>query len=175
LGLIGRLVRAAQWMQWDGRRQVAVALTAAAAILGINLMDAMTGNAIYFETRQMAADAGRWVDREFAARPTLVGPVGITPIVSFYAESTPYRAFRWEAGDATIMALVEQGQTDIVLLRPTKQLTGERCAALTERLRAAGFAPMERHVLPPTCDDLCVLVRGEPARRIAERQTPQRH
>ena len=65
-------------------------------------------------------------DREFPARPMLVGPVGITPIVSYYAENSPYQAFRWEASDALIMAMVEQQQAGIVLLRPTKQLTAQR-------------------------------------------------
>jgi hypothetical protein len=161
LGLSARLLRMAQRWQWDGRRQVAAVVAVVAVVAVAGLADAMTSSTKYFETRRMAADMGRWVQHQFPARPILVGPVGITPIVSYYAENSPYQTFRWESGDASIMALVEQSKARIVLLRPTKQLTPQRCVALADRLRSAGLEPIQRSTLPSSVDDLCVLVRPE--------------
>jgi hypothetical protein len=166
LGLMARLVQAARWKQWNERRQRAIMVAAAAVVVVISLADAMTSNWKYFETRQMAADMGRWVERELPARPMLVGPVGITPIVSYYAHGSPYQMFRWEASDASILDLVEQNRACVVLLRPTKQITPERCAMLVHRLKGAGWEAIDRGELPSSCDDLCVLVRGERAARV---------
>jgi hypothetical protein len=163
LGLMARLLRIAQWKGWGERRQAAIVVAAAAIVAVLSLTDAMTGNWKYFDTRQMAADVGRWVQEEFPARPMLVGPVGITPIVSYYAQGSPYQMFRWEASDASIMDIVEQSKARVVLLRPTKQLTPERCAMLVDRLKSAGWEAIDRSELPSSCDDVCVLVRIERA------------
>jgi hypothetical protein len=168
LGLIDRWLRiATQRWHWGSRRRLAAVVAVGGIVVAFGLGDAMTSNTTYFETRQMAADLGRWVDREFPSRPMLVGPVGITPIVSYYAENSPYQAFRWEASDASIMAVAERQQACIVVLRPTKQLTSQRCEALVSRLKSAGMEPMDRSALPPSCDDLRVLVRGQRGPRVA--------
>lgn len=171
LGFVDRLLRILRWLHWGEVRQEVLAATAAIVIVVISLADAMTSNTKYFETRRMAADMGGWMQREFADRPTLVGPVGITPIVSYYASSTPYQMFRWEAGDAAILNLIEQSKPGVVMLRPTKQLTPDRCDALIDRLKEAGLEPLDRSALPPTCD-LSVLVR--PTKTLQVGQGPAR-
>ena len=91
LGLIARLLRIAGWLQWGIRPQQTVVAVVAATVAIISLGDAMTSNGKYFETRQMAADLGRWVRNQYPSPPAIVGPVGITPIISFYAHNAPYR------------------------------------------------------------------------------------
>lgn len=172
LGLIARLLRVAERWQWDRRGRQAVVAATLAVVAAVSLGEAMTSNAKYFPTRRMAADVGRWVQHEFPARPMLVGPVGITPIVSYYAQNSPYQAFRWETGDASIIEMVEQSKARVVLLRPTKELTPERCAGLADRLQEAGLKPIDRSALPASCRDLRVLVRPESTARVV--QNPSR-
>lgn len=173
LGLISRLVRVAQWLQWSGRRQMAVAATAVALAMIISLGDALTSNTKYFETRHMAADVGRWLRQEYPSRPMVVGPVGITPIVSYYARNCPSAAFPWEADDGAIMTMVEQSRADVVLLRPTKQLTADRVSALTERLRQLKLEPVPARVLAAMGCDFSILVRsGRP--EVAQRPRDKR-
>ncbi len=160
LGLIARLLRIAGWLQWGIRPQQTVVAVVAATVAIISLGDAMTSNGKYFETRQMAADLGRWVRNEYPSPPAIVGPVGITPIISFYAHNAPYRPFRWEADDASILAIIDQSGASVVLLQPAKELTEERCAALAARLRGSGLQPVDQSALPMTCDGLSVLVRA---------------
>ncbi len=100
----------------------------------LHALDAVIGNASDYRTRRMAADVGRWIGHEFPARPMVAGPIGITPIVSFYAQQSPYCVFRWEADDTTILSTVDLNKAGIVLLRPTKQLSAERCRELAQRL-----------------------------------------
>jgi 4-amino-4-deoxy-L-arabinose transferase-like glycosyltransferase len=159
LGLIGRLLRIVGWLGGGARLRRGVVAVAGSVVVIIGLSDAMTGSGKYFETRQMAADLGCWMRHEYPARPAIVGPIGITPIISFYADNTPYQAFRWEAADASILTMIDQSRAAVVLLQPAKELTDERCAALTARLREAGLTPLDRSALPETCDGLSVLVR----------------
>lgn len=170
-GFVDRLLRIMRWLQWGSLRQETLVATVAVVIVAISLADAMTSNTKYFETRRMAADMGCWMQREFVDPPMLVGPVGITPIVSYYASRTPFEMFRWEAGDASILTLIEQSKPGVVLLRPTKQLTAERCAVLIDRLKEAGLEPLDRSALPPTCDDLSVLVRPTAALQVGRGPT----
>ena len=151
----------------QGVRARAIVLAALAAVLVAGLADAMTGNAKYFETRRMASDVGRWVRRELPAPLMLVGPVGITPIANYYACNGPCQFFRWEADDDAILSMVRQSKADVVLLRPTKQLTPQRCDALVEQFRPDGLAPVARSALPPTCGDMRVLLRNSQSPHLA--------
>jgi 4-amino-4-deoxy-L-arabinose transferase-like glycosyltransferase len=160
LGLISRLLRIAGWMRWGTRPQQTVVASVAVIVALISLGDAMTSNGKYFETRQMAADLGCWVRNKYPQSPAIVGPVGITPIISFYARNAPYRPFRWEADDDSILLMIQQSQAGVVLLQPAKELTAVRCAALAARLKEAGLEPVDRSALPATCDGLSVLLRG---------------
>ena len=167
LGLIARLLRIAAWLRWGIRPQQTVVAAVAAIAAIISLSDAMTSNGKYFETRHMAADLGCWVRNEYPTPPAIVGPVGITPIISFYAHNAPYRPFRWEADDDSIVAMIGESRASVVFLQPAKELTEERCAALAARLKEAGLEPVDRSALPVTCDGLSVLVRARQNPRIA--------
>jgi 4-amino-4-deoxy-L-arabinose transferase-like glycosyltransferase len=164
--LIERLLRVAQWLRWGIRRRVATVAVVASAVAGISLTDAMTSNGKYFETRQMAADLGCWVRDNYATPPAIVGPVGITPIISFYAKNSPCMTFRWEAGDASIVTMVKQSHAAVVLLQPAKELTDHRCTALVAQLKEIGLEPVSRGDLPATCDGLSVLVRSDRSPRL---------
>jgi hypothetical protein len=149
---------------FSARVTVAVVAT---IVVGINLTDAMTSNGKYFETRRMAADMGCWVRSRYSTPPRIVGPMGITPIVSFYADDSPYQTFRWEAGDASILAMIDRSRAGVVLLQPVKQLTDERCDALAARLKESGLEAVDRSALPATCNELSVLVRTKASPRVA--------
>jgi len=114
----------------------------------------------------MAADLGCWVRHKYPTPPAIVGPVGITPIISFYANNAPYRPFRWETADESIVTMVDESRASVVLLQPAKELTEERCAALAARLKETGLEPVDRSALPVTCDGLSVLVRAKQNPRI---------
>ncbi len=172
LGLIARLLRVAEWLRAGHRVRQTLAASTAAAVAAISLGGAMTSNDKYFETRQMAADLGRWMHSEMSAPRTLVGPVGITPIVSYYANGAPYRAFFWEATDDSILNMVKRSHAVVVLLQPAKELTQERCDILADRLQQSGLKPLPQKYLPNTCDDLIVLVRADREPRVANHSLP---
>lgn len=168
LWLIARLLRISEWLRWGVRSQQVTIAVVVVVATAISLTDAMTSNSKYFPTRRMAADMGRWMRHEYRHPPAIVGPVGITPIISFYANSSPYQTFRWETGDASILAMVNQSRASVVFLQPAKELTDDRCAALEARLKKAGLTPVDRSELPATCNGLSVLVRGKRNARTAQ-------
>jgi 4-amino-4-deoxy-L-arabinose transferase-like glycosyltransferase len=170
LGLFGftaRLIRAAQWARSHFRggeagshgnilsaERIGLAPWGVLAILAaVSLADAMTGNAKYFETRRTAADLGRLLRREYPRPFRLVGPIGLAPIVGYYAHSGSCLVLGQDAGDALILGAVSQNNADVVLLRPWKQLTRQRCASLVERMKPAGLQRV-RFDLPisPHCE-----------------------
>jgi len=168
LWLVERSLWVGEWLRWSVRRRNATAAAIAAVVAVIGLTDAMTSNGKYFETRRMAADLGCWVRNEYPTSPAIVGPAGITPIISFYANSSPYQTFRLEAGDRSILTMVKRSRAAVVLLQSARQLTDERCAALVARLEKAGLEPVDRSVLPTTCTDVYVLVRGNKDRYVGQ-------
>jgi hypothetical protein len=175
LGMTARLLRIADRLRWGDRRRTATLAAAAVVVVAVSLADAMTSNSKYFPTRRMAADVGRWVRRQFPAPPpAIVGPVGITPIVSFYADTRRYQAFRWEDGDASILALIDRSRATVVLLQPARELTKSRCDALAKRLKDAGLKPVCGANLPTTCADLAVFVRDPCGTRVVQAQEPSR-
>jgi hypothetical protein len=159
LGLTARLLRIAQKLRGGLRSRYAVVAAVAAVVVAINFADAMTSNSKYFEARRTAEELGHWVARDFPASPLLVGPMDITPIVSYYSHHSPYQTYRWEAGDETIMRIVAENHAGIVLLPPGKLLKRERCLALIERLKGLGVEPIAPPGLPPTSFELFVLGR----------------
>jgi 4-amino-4-deoxy-L-arabinose transferase-like glycosyltransferase len=160
LWLIERTLWLGRRLQWSVWRCNALAVAVAAVVAAISLADTLTSNGKYFTTRRMAADLGCWMRREYATPPMIVGPVGITPIIGFYADS-PYRMFRCEAGDGAIMRMVKKNHAAVVLLQPARQLTAQRCDAIVARLKDTGLEPVTAGVLPASCNDVYVLVRNE--------------
>ena len=167
LGLTARLMRIAQWLHGGLRSRYAVMAAVAAVVIAINFADAMTSNSKYFEARRTAEQLGHWVAREFSTPPLLVGPMDITPIVSYYSHHCPYQTYRWEAGDETILRIVTQHHAGIVLLPPGKLLKRERCLALVERMKALGLEPIVPPGLPSTSFDLLILARHPKTQHLA--------
>ncbi len=170
LTLAARLLRIAAWFgvlrkTIPVQRTVLVTVLLGVAVAGI--ADAWHSNRRYSEARVMAGDLGRWVRRQFSAPPMLVGPVGLTPVANYYAFDGPCEAFRWETTPAAILAMVQQSKAEVVLLRSAKQLTPERCASLAERMQQLGFRAVDRADLPPTCDEVQVLLRDHRSARTA--------
>ena len=161
LGLMARLVRISQRMQWGRRGQMAVVAATVFLIVAIDLGDAATSGEEYFETRQAAVDMGRWMHGKYAVPPVLVGPAGFTPVIAHYAHSNAYQTFRAEASDATILGLVAQSHADVVVLRPWKSLTPERCLRLGERMKPLGLEPVPAESLPGSGCGLYVSVRAD--------------
>ena len=135
-------------------------LVVAAAVLAaaVCLTDAMTSNTRYFEVRR----AGRPI-RPLARGPpraaTVVGPADIAPIVSYYVHHSPCFTFAFGATDASILSLVDGRRAEMVLLRPERQLTAERCASLQARLLRSGLGPLPGEMPAEIRSDLQVLVR----------------
>ncbi len=160
--LIGRLQWAAERLRGSPmKRPTAIVASVAAVIVGISLLDTIVSNGKYFRTRQMANDLGCWMRQELPAESTLVGPVGDTPIVSYYANQKPYETFRWEDGDDLIVMLVQRRASPVVLLRPAKELTPARCEALVQRLQTVGLQPLDPSRLPATCRGVWVLLKSD--------------
>lgn len=171
IALTARLLRAAAWFQRDGAGwQRAIVAGVGIAVLGLSLGDALTSNRKYFQTRRTAANLGEWVRTTFRTPPTLVGPVGITPIVSFYGNDCPFQTFRWEDGDELILTLAREPGADIVLLQPAKELTVERCERLMDRLGELGLRLLRREELPETYDAIYVLRRRADEPTAAQRR-----
>jgi hypothetical protein len=169
LGLVARLKQVAAWLHFNRRSQVALLASALTLVSLLHVADLIVGNAKEYKTRGMAADVGCWLGREVPGAPKLVGPVGITPIVSYYAHGTPFAAFRWEADNDAIVSMVNQNRADVVLLRPTKQLTVERCRVLIDRLQQFGLQPVTDSTLPVLQADMQVLVRSQRNDNLARR------
>jgi 4-amino-4-deoxy-L-arabinose transferase-like glycosyltransferase len=165
LWLIDRVLWVADRLRWGGRARNAIVVGIVAAIAVGNLIDAMTGNAAWLQSRQTVADLGRWVHNKYPKPPKTVGPAGFTPIVCFYSES-PYQMFRSDASDAAIIETIKRSEASLVLLEPIPPLTPERCNALGARLRNGGFDSIDPGDLPTTCKGIRILVpkkSGKPA------------
>jgi hypothetical protein len=157
---LGFLWLAAGLARMVARRKItAVAWTALALIAAICLGDAMTGNSKYFATRRTAMELGRWLGRQCPAPPKMVGPLGLTAIISHYAHDGPHVMLGSDASDTIILNAVSHFDADVVLLRPWKQLTAERCESLMRQMRQDGLRPVQPAV--PECPycRLHVLVR----------------
>ncbi|MBN1395384.1 MAG: glycosyltransferase family 39 protein [Pirellulales bacterium] len=160
LGLVDSLTLIAERFRWRiGKDAIAVVVFGAVFVAG--LTDAMTCNRSYFAGRRTAVAVGRWVRREFV-RPVVVGPLGLTHIVSFYADGASYRSFRCDAKDEFILKMIgDRPAADVAIFRPAKELTARRCAALVDRLRSLGMAPLRRDAMPTDEPGFVIMVRGD--------------
>ena len=91
----------------------------------------------------------------------LVGPLGLTQIASFYAGDAPYQTFCCNADNEYILNMIETSRADVVLLRPAKELTRRRCAALVESAGRLGYVPLRPDVMPTDEPGFIILTRYE--------------
>jgi hypothetical protein len=170
LGLVHRATCLTERLGYAGRTRAAVAGLLIFAVAAVGVGAAMSSNQRYFASRKLAADLGRWVGHGPWSAPMIVGPVGLTPIVSFYAGKGRYEMFRIDSADAvTIGRLVEQCHPDLVILRTTKRMDSESCEGLGTRIKARGFSEVDPVPRPARSDELAVFVRDQAEPRVATR------
>lgn len=160
LGFIDRLSRVAGWFRLSVG-STTIATVVFGVVFAASLTDAMTSNRSYFAGRQTALDVGQWVLREFPQPTVLAGPLGVTQIASYYAADSAYQAFCCDASDEFILKMIKNSRANVVLLRPAKELTPERCAALVERLRQSGYAQVRPDAMPTDEPGFIILVRSD--------------
>ena len=186
LGFTARLIQVTQWgqshlrggrshPQSDVPRAVKTGMApwgVLAVVAAISLTDAMMSNVRYFEARQTAMVFGRWLGREYPQPFRLVGPPGITAIASYYAQNGSYLVLGQDASDAVILGAMSRYNADVVLLRPWKQLTYQRCASLMEQMKRDGLRPIYPDL--PTSDycKFYVLVRANRL-DLVQKSTPE--
>jgi len=170
VGLARRTVQLAEWLGWRARAKAAAAVLPVALVAAIGVGTAMSSNQRPFALRKLAAELGRWAHQGPWSAPMIVGPVGMTSIVHFYAGKGRYEAFRIDTADApTIARLVDSYQPDILLLRTTRRIDSEGCEELVARMTDRGFSVVDPVPRPPGSDPVVVLVRGEAGVRVAAR------
>ena len=103
---------------------------------------------------------GQRLGQEYAVPSRIVGPPGIAPITSYYARSGPYTVVGYDANDALILTAVLESRTDVVILRPWKQLTPRRCELLIAPMKQSGLRAIRPDLVTGGDCDLYVLVRG---------------
>jgi hypothetical protein len=90
----------------------------------------------------------------------LVGPVGVTQIVGYYAGGADCRTFRLDNEDPSIVvAMVQQFRPDVLLLHPTHGMKDDRCVALVEMVAPLGLEPADPVQASGRSDPLRVLMR----------------
>jgi hypothetical protein len=160
IGLVRRTSRAAQWIGLRARGSAAMAAVPIALVVVVGVASAMVSNRCYFASRKLAVALGRWVHEAPWTAPMVVGPVGLTPIMEFYADKGRYELFRTDTADALAIAgLVKRYHPDLLLLRPTKQMNGVRCEELAAQMKAQGFTEVDPVPRPAGSDPVTVLVR----------------
>ena len=176
LGVTAWLVRLGGRLRFSARWQAAAVLAPTAVVCLVGIGDAMTCNRNYFAMRRHAVLLGRWLRDHPAdgARPAppemLVGPVGITQIVGYYAGGTDCRTYRLDNEDpSVVVAMVQQFRPNVLLLHPTHGMKEDRCAAVVERVAPLGLAPADPVQASHRPDPLRVLLRRPPAVRVARR------
>jgi 4-amino-4-deoxy-L-arabinose transferase-like glycosyltransferase len=153
----GWCVRLAAWSSrrlWPKVVASAAPLTLAVALSLVTLLS------YKFHSRMTEVRLGHWL-RDQAATPLLVGPAGLVAVVNYHAGAGHYRSFPWDTSPDDIWKLAEETRPDIVVLRPTKQLTLDRYLWLVARLNTLGLDVVSRDRLPPGCDAVSVLARQQ--------------
>lgn len=168
LGLLRRTRLAAEWLGCRARASAAWTAVPVAVVVVVSVAAAMSSNRSYFASRELAMELGRWVQRGPWTAPLLVGPAGITPIMSFYAKKGRCESFRIDTADAsTVDGLVQRYHPDVVLLHATKRMDATRCEELAAKMKTQGFTEVDPVPRPARSDPLIVLVRQSAAIRAA--------
>lgn len=151
--LAARASQLAAWLGWQDRnRQLVAGLTVGLVMIG-GLGHAVTHDD---DMRQAAAHLGIWAEHRFSPSPTVLGPLVMREIVTYYAGCV-YLPLADNANDTAILDGAAQTKADVVVLRPSKHLAPQRCDELAKRLEDQGMTPAD-------CDNLSdntrVLVRS---------------
>ena len=164
LGLLGLLHRIPQMMGklgWQAPSVRAVIVPVLLLAVAPGMVDVLNNTLTHAGTRQMMIEVGCWAKREFAAGPTIVGPLDLAPVVGYYAGSNLYAKYRYGDSDAVILALAARTNADVVLLPAGEPQEPDRRTPLTEGLKRLKLEPVGPDVLPQTSRDFRVFARAD--------------
>ena len=159
--LAARLVRAAQWLQWREGGQMAVVSCSLAAIAAVNLAMAIPFGKQPFRTRQIEAEIGRLIHEQRRSPAMVVAQAGVATIVMHYSQGKDHLTFRCDQTDEAILGLVSGSHADIVVLKPWRQLTLERCESLVESMASQGMETLDLDRLSIAKSDYFVMARSD--------------
>jgi hypothetical protein len=135
-------------------------LAIAGCLAGVAVSEA--GITLWNDFRQQGVEMelGRWLDQRYGPGPVLVGPRGLTEVVTYYAKGS-CRSFHQSAPPAEILAIVGQSHPDMLLLLCTRHEDYRRPELLRE-IHRAGLQPVDDPQLLNNCSDLMLFVREGP-------------
>jgi hypothetical protein len=158
--LLGRLGTGASGPGW-------VAAGLLLVLGGAGCSQALASN---YDYRLIEPQLGRWIQQRFGPSPTLIGPYGVTSVISYYARGD-CRVLPLNSEDPVILDLAAEYHPDVVLLLVThhmRRMNPDRYQSLLGKLQELGFSAVEPAELPEGCQRLLVLTRRG-AERVAHR------
>jgi hypothetical protein len=172
MDLAVRLGRLVAWLHGSPRTQqtvVTIAITLAAAT---TIFECMKENASYYQSRNFAANIGRWVQKEYTEPHMMTGPWCVVPIVNYHACGQAYSEFYCTHNNKEIIEQIKSTNADVVILEPWKQLTTERCDTIAGELSHLGYKAVHPEIPNKDKSDIQVLVREQWAEMV--QKTPTR-
>jgi len=169
LGLSAWMLRLADRLHWGRRLQSAVALAPLLVVGGVGLADALTNN---YDTRESWARLGHWIGQEFGPSPSLIGPEGLAPTASYYAQGECL-TFAGGVDDQSIVQSVREFRPDVVLLWTTEVMSPGG-PAMVGQIEKLGFRHVAGAELPPGTERVFVLAQTGTELRVAQKSTRSR-
>jgi len=161
VGVVGWVRDWARRRQWQTGWVAAVAVAPVLLVAAVGVADALRRN---YNTREVRASLGHWVNQQFGPSPTLIGHQGLATTANYYAQGR-CRAFEYYVDDEQLVALARQMDPDVVLLSET-HLEPDRRITLTDRMKHLGFERVDHSRLPPGCEQVFVLARHRAGRHL---------
>lgn len=165
LGVTSWIVRLAGRLHAGARLVPAVAAAPLAIVALLAVVDVRFAD---FDFREAEIELGDWARQEVGPSAQFAGPVGITTCVSFYAGGR-CETFPLDTDDATIAALVQHTNPDVLLLCFTRRMPPDRYDGLIAAMKQFGLEQVEPSRLPPRNERVLVLTRSRSAPRVAQR------
>jgi hypothetical protein len=122
-------------------------------IAGVQLSLALTSDCGF---RRATVQLGQWAGKQCGPAPVLLGPQGVTEVVSYYAGGR-FQSFAPDWDDSRIAASVASLQPDVVLL-PADGKLADGGAVLRQHVEALGFVEVDRSQFCGGCRKLYVLL-----------------
>ncbi len=157
---LGLLAFSRQLLRWAESRRWSLNASRLASWMPLLLFGVFSlGNVASCDYRQRAgqAELGRWAHSKFGRTPKLLGPDGVTQVVSYYARGW-YVGFAQNANDRANEEHMQRGAFDIILL-PDDYGTSHGHADLLQYAAGLGYGPLDRQPFSGKLRNLVVLVR----------------
>jgi hypothetical protein len=160
---LGLLAGSAQLLRWaEGRHWGLKAKRLAAWMPLLFFLAFSLGNVVVCDYRQRSgqAELGRWAHNEFGRTPVLLGPNGVTQVVTYYAQGW-YEGFAQNENERNIEDLMRRVPFDIILLTDDHEpLPGQ--SALLQCAAGLGYRPLDDKPFSSTLRNMVVLTRRNP-------------